>query len=221
MLIKRISTKAFIINLLIASAVFAQQKFVISWDAGTEPDLSTYKVYRSTSPNASNQVGSVNHPTTSYSDLSIEKGVLYYYRVKAVDNAFNASDFSTELSAAYPKIDNLNSSFQVNALASIVITLDNVVSDPDNSDESLNWTITGANTLSVTITERIATIVAPVTWSGEESLEFKVEDSQGFSDTKSVIFRAEEVVDTAPVISNIPDQQLNEDGQLIINFYPQ
>ena len=40
------------------------------------------------------------------------------------------------------------------------ISLDNYVSDPDNADSELTWTVTGVDNVTVVITNRVATITA-------------------------------------------------------------
>ena len=58
----------------------------------------------------------------------------------------------------------------------------------------------------------IATFSAPQNWFGEETIEFTVRDPEGLSDTEPVMFTLIGVND-APVLSQLPDQTLDEDGQ--------
>jgi hypothetical protein len=49
------------------------------------------------------------------------------------------------------------------------ITLDDYVSDPDNTDAEMTWTYSGETELTVDITSRVATITIPnVNWNGSE-----------------------------------------------------
>jgi len=73
----------------------------LSWTANTETDLANYKVYRSTTtgftPSSDNKIA---EPTTnSYIDLYRTNGTTYYYKISAVDNTGNESDFSSQVSA--------------------------------------------------------------------------------------------------------------------------
>lgn len=70
----------------------------LSWDKNLEPDMSQYKVYRSTNPNTDfTQIGTATHnpflQTITYIDYTITvplprepQGTIYYYRVTARDN---------------------------------------------------------------------------------------------------------------------------------------
>lgn len=208
----------FIYFLLITSTglLLAQtNSFNISWDANTEPDINSYQLYRGTSPGAANQITSVQHPSHSYSDTNIEKGVLYYYRVKATDLSNNQSDYSSEVSAAIPLISNIPAQISLPAGNQYIMQLDNYVSDPDNSDQTITWSISGNTHISMNISNRVATITAPQSWSGQEQLTFKAEDADGFFDTGimtiTVTGGTPPPATDPPVFSTIPNQQFNED----------
>ncbi len=73
--------------------ILNQLDILLDWDENAEADLSVYRVYRSTEPNfaidAENLMVVVEEP--SYVDRDIEVGVLYYYRVTAVDRGAKES----------------------------------------------------------------------------------------------------------------------------------
>ncbi|ETR71837.1 MAG: hypothetical protein OMM_07858, partial [Candidatus Magnetoglobus multicellularis str. Araruama] len=90
------------------------------------------------------------------------------------------------------------------------IHLDNHVHDIDNETSQISWMFSGAQELSVTIQNRIASIVIPdEDWYGTETITFTATDSQGLTDSDSVIFQVNPVND-APVISSIPEQTTDE-----------
>ncbi len=93
------------------------------------------------------------------------------------------------------------------------IILDNYVSDVDNIDSEMSWTSYGNHDLTVMISaSRIVTIGVPnPEWSGSERIYFTARDPDGLSDTESAVFTVVSVPD-APVVSNIPGQQVNEGG---------
>jgi hypothetical protein len=68
-------------------SILDQLDILLDWDENAETDLSAYRVYRSTEPNfsiaAENLLVAVDEPR--YADGDIEVGLLYYYRVTAVD----------------------------------------------------------------------------------------------------------------------------------------
>ena len=87
------------------------------------------------------------------------------------------------------------------------------MNDPDNADSEINWTFSGNTDLTVTIdVNHRATITPPDSnWNGSETITFTATDPGGLSDQTSPAFSVNAIND-APVISNIPDQTV-EEGQ--------
>ena len=75
------------------------------------------------------------------------------------------------------------------------INLDGYVYDPDHSDSQISWTYSGNSSLSVSISNRVATISAPGGWAGSETITFRATDPGGLYDTDSATFT---VVDATP-----------------------
>ncbi|CAI4031827.1 hypothetical protein DNFV4_02248 [Nitrospira tepida] len=70
----------------------------LSWDANSESDLASYKVYYGTSPG--NYTTNINvGKVTNYTVNGLATGRTYYFAVTALDNAGNESGFSNEASA--------------------------------------------------------------------------------------------------------------------------
>ena len=91
------------------------------------------------------------------------------------------------------------------------IQLDNLVSDPDNEDSQITWSFSGNDELSVAIDgNRVATISIPdEDWFGSETITFTATDPDGASDSDVAVFTVTGVND-APLVSNIPDQTIDE-----------
>jgi hypothetical protein len=90
------------------------------------------------------------------------------------------------------------------------ITLDDFVSDVDNPDTEIAWTATGNTELTVTITDRVATITMPdANWNGSETLTFRATDLLDAFDEDTARFTVSAEND-APVVSDIPDQDIAE-----------
>jgi large repetitive protein len=71
----------------------------VSWTANTATDLSSYKIYRSTTSGGTyTLVGHVAAPTTSFTDTEVQYGTAYYYTVSAIDTAANESAKSSPVS---------------------------------------------------------------------------------------------------------------------------
>lgn len=56
---------------------------ILNWEASTGDKLTSYYVYRGTSPDSLSKIATVNAPSTSYQDTNVADGVLYYYHVTA------------------------------------------------------------------------------------------------------------------------------------------
>lgn len=73
----------------------------LQWTPSSSEDVEGYKVYRSTahisSKDSSYVIATVQ--STQYEDDDVDAGVIYYYRVTAVDGAGNESEFSNEVGA--------------------------------------------------------------------------------------------------------------------------
>ncbi len=86
-----------------ASADF--KKATLSWTAGTEADLSYYRIYRGNTsgfaPSRDNKVGEIWIPAgdaPAFNDRNVEQGQTYYYKVSAVDTSENEGGYSSEAS---------------------------------------------------------------------------------------------------------------------------
>ncbi len=84
-------------------ATLGNQQVTLAWSANTEQDLNYYKIYRSKTqnftPTANDSIAVVFKPNTSYVDNNVTNGQTYYYRITAVDQSDNESDFSDEVNA--------------------------------------------------------------------------------------------------------------------------
>jgi len=89
------------------------------------------------------------------------------------------------------------------------ITLDNYVSDIDNTDAQITWSSSGSTQLTVSIVNRIATIsIRNINWSGSETITFTASDGP-LTDSDPATFTVSAVND-APVVADIPNQTIAE-----------
>jgi len=80
------------------TATPGNQQVSLRWNANTESNLHKYNIYRDTSSPAITLIDSVvdTPPDTVYIDTGLTNGQTYYYRITAVDDAGNESEFSDE-----------------------------------------------------------------------------------------------------------------------------
>jgi hypothetical protein len=82
-------------------------KITIFWSANNEPDLAFYRVYRSTTPSGLADSTSIFAAVTkeNFTDVKVETGVAYYYRITAVDKGgWESPPSSTVSDYVLPKI---------------------------------------------------------------------------------------------------------------------
>jgi len=71
----------------------------LSWDANTDPDLASYRVYESTTPGVyGNAIATVPAGASTYTVTGLTMGSTYYFRITAVDSTGNESLPSNEVS---------------------------------------------------------------------------------------------------------------------------
>ncbi len=72
----------------------------LNWTLNSDPDIRKYVLYRSTVsnfiPSRNDSLTAVNHPVQVIQDMTFVPGNVYYYRLCAVDTAFNYSAASTQ-----------------------------------------------------------------------------------------------------------------------------
>jgi len=77
----------------------SQSSINLGWSGSTDPEGSqvTYLIERCTGAGCATftQVGSVNHPTLTFSDTGLTPNTLYRYRVRATDSAGNNSGYTS------------------------------------------------------------------------------------------------------------------------------
>lgn len=92
------------------------------------------------------------------------------------------------------------------------ISLDAYVEDQDNNDDEISWTYSGQSPLTVTITNRVATITTPdADWNGQVTIRFTATDPTTLSDYDDATFTVAAVND-APTFTKGSDQIVNEDA---------
>jgi len=98
------------------------------------------------------------------------------------------------------------------------LNLDQFVSDPDDADSLLQWSVSGMKALLVSLEENILKVSAPDSnWNGSESLLFSVKDEEGLADSLSVAFTILAVNDSTRIIAGLPQLSFMEDDTLSLS----
>lgn len=86
----------------VGSSLSAQEttSYLVSWEPGSEPNITGYIIYRSLSPTDAfpEPIDTVGGTIFSYIDQNVLKGTTYYYRVKAMNSSGQLSSFSNTCS---------------------------------------------------------------------------------------------------------------------------
>ena len=109
-----------------------------------------------------------------------------------------------------PVVDNIPNQTIDEGDSFIQIILDNYVLDVDDADNEITWTVTAESDVTVTITNRVASITAnDPEWNGTDVVTFTATDPEGLQDWDNVVFSVTAVNDL-PVVADIPDQTIAE-----------
>ncbi|MGQ0666234.1 MAG: BACON domain-containing protein, partial [Nitrospiraceae bacterium] len=77
----------------------ATSSAILAWNANTEPDIASYRIYRSTTPGVYGAaLATVPAGTVGYVATGLQVGTTYYFTVTAVDSSNNESSLSNEVS---------------------------------------------------------------------------------------------------------------------------
>lgn len=202
------------------SPLWAQtDRIALEWDANSESDMYLYRVFKGNDANHLKQVDSIYHPETSFTDYHVQKGVQYFYGIKAVDFSLNASPMSDLLSVAIPKITNLPSEMELPADTTVILNLDDYVVDPDNDYSQLQWEISGYSQVDVYLSRsaHTVTIKTPSNWNSSERGIFKVTDPDHLFDQAAMTIRAK-YSNQPPVFTTIPQVETQEDTPVQVNL---
>lgn len=90
------------------------------------------------------------------------------------------------------------------------ITLDDYVTDPDNADDQIIWSVADNNHVNIVITNRVAKVaVINTNWVGSDTVLFIAKDPGDRADTSATIFSVTPG-NQPPVLSKIPEQTILE-----------
>ena len=82
------------------SATAQSASVLLAWDANSEDDVAGYNVYRADASDGDYNTIARTVDGTSFVDNTVLDGETYYYKIKAIDNSLNTSDYSIAVSSA-------------------------------------------------------------------------------------------------------------------------
>ncbi len=127
----------------------------------------------------------------------------------------DAAMFTVTMLSDAPVVSDIPNQSIAEGSSFTAITLDNYVSDVDNSDAEMTWSYSGNTDLTVSIVNRVATISpANGEWNGSETITFRATDPDNLFDSDEATFTVTAVND-APVLTDIPNQIVTEGGGFV------
>jgi hypothetical protein len=176
------------LSILINTIAGQTALFNIRWDANSEADISRYRLQRAVNSTTQFQTfQEVNHPNTHIVDSSVQPGMLYAYRVAAINTAGQISQYSAVVTAGIPKIDLL-----LNKVATgeeMALANSDFLHDPDGSANGLQIQISNENHVRISVQNgEIRLAPLPLDYTGPAGFTIRAEDASGFFDQKTIEF---------------------------------
>ncbi len=176
-------------------------------------------VYQSGSAGISVSVNPTTRVATiSYTGDQPSGNISAVFRFTAADplaaTSFNDATFTVNWVNDAPVVTDIPDQTIAEGSTFTTITLDNFVSDADNTDAQMTWTFSGNTQLAVSIVNRIATITTPnADWNGAETITFTATDPGLLNSSNPATFTVTAVNDR-PVLAAIGPRSVTEGANL-------
>lgn len=190
--------------------LLANRGFIIQWAANTEPNISVYRVYRSSSPTDNSSfymIGTTPANVTSFVDnVPYTFGITWYYKVTALDTGNNESS----LDLTNPVQDMTFSQF-VEQPFPTTVEINDIV-----NNETPSGAVNGVTTTITSITDATHLVVASTVGLVPGSI---------LDSTSSIVFIIVTVVDTTHLVVSstvglMGGDSLNQGNNLFTTSYP-
>jgi hypothetical protein len=209
--------KLLFITLVLINILNAQTtKWRVVWEANPDSEnVEFYEIYLGTDSNNVNLVGTVNHPTVEFRDSlgiggqGLQKGQIYYYRIKAVNDSSVPSGFSKAAYASIPEIAFSQLALPISVDTTFSLNQSQFVNDPDHGISQLQWNVedaTPGDSIQHSMID-LSTIrfITPTDSTIQDILQFTVFDADSFYDEKSVnIFLSTQMQNFHPYFTSEP-----------------
>jgi parallel beta-helix repeat protein len=156
----------------------------LSWEPSPEVDIIGYEVYRSTSLSGDYEKVSELINSTQFIDSGLEEDTIYYYKLKAVDDALLYSLFSdhafgmTRIGPKPPEINHSIDDFDLPEDTWDDVTINLYYLFKDINNDELTFRVEGQEHINVTIDQIFGEVmlIPEENWNGEETLTFYAND---------------------------------------------
>ena len=160
------------------AAVSGDTQIQLSWNAGTDADLASYRILSGTSPEPTAVLSNIPAGTTSYTHTGLSNGVAYYYKIQAFDQTGNSSAASADVTA----IPKANQVITFNPVTAKTYGDADFILGAVNSSAALPVTYTAADPAIVLITGNTAKILK----SGSTTITATQEGNSSFNPAATV-----------------------------------
>jgi len=198
------------------------QSLKITWESNSEPDVIGYKLYRSLSPTASFvEINSELINDTQFIDTNLKEATKYYYKIKAVDDAFLQSELSelaygiTLLDQKPPEINNSIEDFEIMEDSYDDTSINLLYWFKDINNDELTFRCEGQKNINVIIHQKNGTVILipQKDWNGHETLTFYADDGlfEAIFDTITItVISVNDPPDIPEIIKPKNDTKINE-----------
>ncbi|OQB32305.1 MAG: Exoglucanase B precursor [Bacteroidetes bacterium ADurb.Bin174] len=184
---------------VLLEAQASNKRVELKWQAQSEPDLSLFRIYRSTDSFNFSLLDSVSGDTSLYTDTLVENFKSYYYCLSAVDTNRNESQASTVIKAEpfnLPPVITAFSDVVMHNQTEIMVPVYYDLSssqDPDGQIVDYAWYINDMNVGSTPVlnteipqgTNRLKAVITDND-GAKDSVEFKVSIDGGYYTYESI-----------------------------------
>ncbi|MCK5030388.1 MAG: PKD domain-containing protein, partial [Thermoplasmatales archaeon] len=155
---------------------------LFDWTIETSPDIGSSQANGASNGSKSCSVSGLSYSTTYHWFVNATDGEVWTRRLYS---------FTTETNPANspPVVSNIPGQTISEGESFNTINLDNYVDDVEDPDSAISWSYSGNSQLTVSITNRVATISTPnPNWNGQETITFTAEDTGGLTDSDAATF---------------------------------
>lgn len=147
----------FVLKMVLPMLVYAQEKEIrLGWTPNSESHLSHYHLYRDTLPATIVYLDAISRSDSTYTDVQVEFGKTYYYKLTAVDSFGNESDFSNEVMVF---VDFLSGNLEEGVLLPQNFRLEQNYPNPFNPSTVIEYSITVRSRVQVKIINVLGEVV--------------------------------------------------------------